>query len=436
MSEICNICLLDKPLNTYCTSCSILLCVDCIESHVNQYEIKHKIINYEIYLQESERNLIERKQTMRNINSSLKEKLLEANLEIDGQFKQVSELINNERNCLKAFVDTVYSNMLAQAELDFESNTILFQSILNEVSIDDSIKSLTLDDTGKMVYTEKIIPAIPLDLETHILKQLSFDIEVYPTAKPIYLYSIKFNSCSIFQFDILTEEETIINIKNFKFKSYGAWCLIGSEIVYTGGWTQGNLSNEVFLINTLHWTLEPKPGMIIPRYQHGLACLNETVYAFGGATATGISCLCEKWEIGSKTWTPISNMNTPKAQMGICIVNEEIYISGDMGIEKYDPITDTFIIIPVAFETSLLSVLVPKEDSILIFRGSEASLLELHPSPMMFKLSEIGKTDLWSTTHPVHILETVYFVSDNSRIVYCYDLQEKTFDMITDLNSF
>jgi hypothetical protein len=75
--------------------------------------------------------------------------------------------------------------------------------------------------------------------------------------------------------------------------------------------------------------------------------------------------------------------------MGVCVLNDQIYVSGETEIERYDPTTDEFIVLPIRFEGNFLSVLVSKDESIIIFRGTEVTQLELSPSPMAFKFAEI-----------------------------------------------
>ncbi|OMJ67640.1 hypothetical protein SteCoe_35146 [Stentor coeruleus] len=371
---------------------------------------------------------------MKNVNSWLREHLLEANIEVDNQYKETLKRLESKKDFLDTLIDQVLTEKLSASTESFKSNKIALDLMLTDNALNSLANEISLQDISRMIYSETIVPNISKELEVCIEKELAFDIQVFPTGKPIPLYSFKSNSSKVYMFDILTEEEVITTIKNFDCKSFAGWCFANNNIIYTGGWKQGYASYEVFEINTAKWIVEPKPNLLIPRYQHSAIFVKNAVYVFGGATKNGITKTCEKWEINSGCWQRISDMEEGKTQMGICTVAGKIFLSGECEIEKYDPEMDRFVKIPIIFEVKLLSLLVAKENSFLIFRAGEVNEIECKNNYTSFKIAEIEAIDLWSTTQPVLKLNRVYFVTDNNRIVYSFDLQEKKLEVVTDLN--
>ena len=120
--------------------------------------------------------------------------------------------------------------------------------------------------------------------------------------------------------------------------------------------------------------------------------------------------------------------------MSLCAISSQIYISSGPDIEKYDPISNVFTKLPVLFTNKLLSAIVNYEESLLIFRGGEVHQLDLTPSPIMFRTAVVENIDLWSTTAPILQSNKIYFIQDNTRLVYCFDIIEKTLQLIADLN--
>mmetsp|Transcript_28127 Transcript_28127/g.27834 ORF Transcript_28127/g.27834 Transcript_28127/m.27834 type:complete len:87 (+) Transcript_28127:339-599(+) len=86
-------------------------------------------------------------------------------------------------------------------------------------------------------------------------------------------------------------------------------------------------------------------------------------------------------------------MNKSKAQMGICELKGIIYISGEKEIESFNPITNEYKELPIVMEGRFLSVLVPRQNSILMFRGDELREIEIEPRLIEFIVSPIRKTE-------------------------------------------
>ena len=432
MSEPCSHCVNNTPADTYCLNCSSLLCTGCINEHFESNSTRHQLVNYQVFLEQNYSKIESKKSTMKNVSCWLKDRLIDANLEVDSQYLQVLDLIKQKQSFLHTRVDQVFNEKL---------NEYKSLSKLNEKTLEFMLSSsplinpeiLTTEDTENFIFSEIFNPCLKRDLEVSIGKELNYNLEIYPVGKPVPIYSFRPNSSQVFMFDILSEEEVVMNVKNFECKSFASWCLMGSIIIYTGGWKQGYSSFEVFEINTSKWVVEPKPHLLTPRHQHAVICVGESVYVFGGATKTGLTNLCEKWEYSKDKWVDIQAMQAPKAQMGICALGKDIYISGDSQIERYSTETDTFSTLNIKFEYRLLSTLVSKNDNVLIFRPGQMLEYETQ-TELLFKVSDTEDIDLWSSTHPVLMMDKVYFFLEHLKIVYCFDLVSKRLEILTDFN--
>ena len=434
MSEKCILCFDNKTANTFCKPCNALFCDDCVDTHINLFDAEHTIINYQLYLEQNESKIHERKSTMKTITVGLRERLVEANIEVDNQHAEIISLINSKKEELHQQIDAFYDAKIEEISGELNSARITLESMLTDLSLQELAKYFSPEDCEKMLFLEEISPQISKDLEASLRNELGYNLEIYPSGKQLPLYSFKSNSSLLFQYDILSEEEATMNIKNFECKTYAGWCLAESNIIYTGGWKQGYSSYEAFEINTRKWSIEHLPNLLTPRHQHAAIYLSGTVYIFGGASQKGLTRTCEKWRKTTASWENLSQLKSPKTQMSVCVVGTHIYISSDSEIERYEPDSDTFTILPIIFESKLLSVIVAMEESILLFRGGEVSHLEITPSPIIFRTATIEVVDLWSSTSPILKSNKIYFIMDNTRIVYCYDIIEKTLELLADLN--
>ena len=432
MSEPCSHCINNSPADTYCLTCSTLLCNECISQHFESSSTRHQLINYQIFLEQNFSKIESKKSIMKNVSCWLKDRLIGANLEVDSQYLQVLNQIKEKQALLHTKVDQIFDQKL---------NDYKNLSNLNEKTLEFLLSSSTLinpeiittEDTENFIFSEIFNPNLTKDLEFSIAKELNYNLEIYPVGKPVPIYSFKPNSSQVFMFDILSEEEVVMNVKNFECKSYAGWCLMGSNIIYTGGWKSGYSSFEVFEINTSKWVVEPKPHLLTPRHQHAAICIDKTVYVFGGATKTGLTNLCEKWEYSKDQWIEIQSMQVPKTQMGICVVGKDIYLSNDSEIEKYCTKTDSFSGVNIKFEFRLLSTLVSKDYHVLMFRPGEVLEYETE-NGLLFKVCNTENIDLWSSTHPVIKMDKVHFFLENLRIVYSFDLVSKKLEILTDFN--
>ena len=150
----------------------------------------------------------------------MKERLLEANCEVDQQLDELIELINLKKQELFTIIDEIAAENVLNNNQNLKSAKITLESMSTDHSILELSKNLILEDVSKMVYSEKTAPSISKDLETSLKNEFNYYIEVYPSARPYPLYSFKPGSELVYEFDVLSEEETIKPIKNFESKTY------------------------------------------------------------------------------------------------------------------------------------------------------------------------------------------------------------------------
>jgi hypothetical protein len=304
---------------------------------------------------------------MKNVSSWLKERLVEANLQIDAQFAEVVEKIRAKQHFLYTLVDKIFEEKVLEQVETFEINEQALELMAKGKNLVNR-QIITQQDVESFIFAEMICPGLSQDLEIALSKELNYNLEIYPTSKPVPLYSFKPNSSQVFMFDILTEEEVIMNVKNFECKNCAGWCLFDSKIFYTGGWKLGYSSFEVFEINTSKWSVVPRPSLNYPRHQHATIFANGCVFVFGGAGKLGLLTACEKWNLSDQNWKVICHLPNPITQMGICNVGNFIFLSGGLEFERYSILKDCFFRLPVRFYGRVLSTLVEYGSNILIFR--------------------------------------------------------------------
>ena len=429
MPDPCTFCSKENS-NTYCMTCYSLFCSDCAYLHISSIDSSHQLINYQLFLEQNETKANIKKETMKNVSSWLKDRLIQANLDIDQQCSDSILSIQGKRAALHTLVDKIYEEKLLEQKEAADVN----QKALELMSKSKTLVNrqiITQHDVDSLVFSEIFTPGISHELEQAIHKELSYNIEVYPTSKPISLYSFKANSSQVFMFDVLSEEEVIMNVKNFECKSYAGWCMVGPNIIYTGGWKQGYSSFEVFEVNVTKWIVQPHPHLLNPRHQHGVQYADEAVFVFGGAGKAGLLTACEKWRLSEDSWRSICSLPNPITQMGICTVGKFIYISGGAEFERYSISKDCFFRLSARFEGRVLSTLVPWDSDVLIFRPGELWQYECETA-LIFKITDLEYIDLWSSTHPVVRLGKIFFFIEGLRIVYSYDVYKKKLEFVTD----
>jgi hypothetical protein len=149
------------------------------------------------------------------------------------------------------------------------------------------------------------------------------------------------------------------------YQKYLSLCAIPEEkMIITGGYNilLKEITNTVFQINIYDINdIKPLQLMKYKRHSHSCIYLPDYVYCIGGygynddifnKTSSIIISLksCERYNIKTKEWKIIKELNSARASFGSCIYNNNIFVFGGYdnenilsSIEKYEPITNIWI---------------------------------------------------------------------------------------------
>ena len=108
-------------------------------------------------------------------------------------------------------------------------------------------------------------------------------------------------------------------------------------------------SSNAYSLDLRSFQLTPLPSLGTPRNFAGVAMANSYIYVFGGR---GLSS-CEKMQLPSKPWAPISSMKCTRYGFTPCSFRELFYlVSADPEskgiVETFYPNTETFAALPVS----------------------------------------------------------------------------------------
>ncbi len=120
----------------------------------------------------------------------------------------------------------------------------------------------------------------------------------------------------------------------------GAYCSSGYASVYLN-------TVEMYDPDTNSWTA--KANMPTARRCHGVAAVNNKIYAIGGQNSSGSYVnTVEEYDPATNTWTTKASMTTAREEAGIAALNGKIYAMGGIStsylstLEEYDPVADTW----------------------------------------------------------------------------------------------
>ena len=173
--------------------------------------------------------------------------------------------------------------------------------------------------------------------------------------------------------------------KNLGLYNNTSLCSLPEQIIImTGGSHKitGEPSNKIFKIDTNNINeVKILKSMKKPRYNHACIFLNNYIYCIGGyehinkknAIISTISS-CEKYDIKQNKWKLIREMTHPRACMGKCIYNEQIFVFGGYcnklllsSIEKYEPYSDIWITFSIKLPKKIAEMGVINIDNKFIF---------------------------------------------------------------------
>ncbi|CAG9327193.1 unnamed protein product [Blepharisma stoltei] len=436
MSYYCGICNNLNEASLICTVDNEKFCEKCLEFHMKNDQFdEHKIQPIEFYEEEKQKEEQRSIENSQKVSEALRDRILKEHGLLDSYVEEIKSLLVKKRDYLHQIIDNIIQKQIEECYEVRDSARVEMELLLKELSVDYShnIEASDLVERFQTIEETHNLKFLEIRNATHneslgkVLKQeLNYALQYYPYGKPISLYYFKPVSDQLSLYNGASNSLNSIEIPSQVFKDYPAYCKLPDDtVLYSGGWQNNSSCSEVFLIDPRFREIEIKPSLKTARHQHSMIYYNGAIYVFGGATATGITNSSEKWIIGDSEWKPNGFMNKSKAQMGICELKGIIYISGEKEIESFNPATNEFKELPIVMEGRFLSVLVPRQNSILMFRGGDLREIEIEPRLIDFIVSPIRKTEWWCPTQPVWVGSQIFLFTDYSKTVYCYDMRDK-----------
>lgn len=137
------------------------------------------------------------------------------------------------------------------------------------------------------------------------------------------------------------------------------------NIYLSGGSHPDNIHTKLkkfYMVDYSNRTLSPMSDMLVPRSSHCLCYLDGYIYAIGGiSNQSKFTQKCERFNLISKTWEPIADLNRNAVASCCCSFNDsKIFKFGGIlspdqlnrYIEMYDPAKNSWELIDAIFTES------------------------------------------------------------------------------------
>lgn len=235
------------------------------------------------------------------------------------------------------------------------------------------------------------------------------------------------NNSSIVLYDIHTGQFTTGTLK----ASYGAnymYCLLKEDRLLAV-----NLERTVE-ISLIDYEEEGESKLNIGRLWPGMIKIGPFAYVFGGNTSPAITS-CEKYPVKTKNWIKISDMNGPKSCFTPCQVRNEVYLCcfnpDSKPFEAFNPVTEAFRELPVAYTSSLHGSVTFLIENTLYIVAYEKILLKWQLSkpsldPVIAIALGSSQNNASSNIPPVRRGKQVYWVCYYDGSLVQFDLNEQS----------
>jgi len=167
-----------------------------------------------------------------------------------------------------------------------------------------------------------------------------------------------------------------------------------------------------------------------PRKSSGLIKVENCVYALGGRQGPlcKISSACEKWDIRTKVWTRITNMNYGRSYFTPCSFKTLIYLaSADIedgrSVETFDPLKELFTVLEVSLPPQLGA------GSVAFVVNGELCLLTTNKQMAQWKIESEREFRLTAIDRKCGSRQQPFIIGTNALIVF-EDMVQK-FDLKT-----
>ena len=255
-----------------------------------------------------------------------------------------------------------YKNGSIQYNQNQNNKNIIFQNANNNEIILNNNNQRPISQSSISFKNSQIINYNSKDEIENFYKIMKINNEI-----AVYCFT-NLNCCLIYH--IPTQNWKYIPYQNelsqrISYQKYSSVCLIPEEkMIITGGYNtiSKEITNIVFQINIYDVNdIKLLQSMKIQRYSHSCIYLSNYVYCIGGygynndksnqSSSIVVSLKsCERYNIKTKEWKIIKELNSARACFGSCIYNNNIFVFGGYdnknilsSIEKYEPITNIWI---------------------------------------------------------------------------------------------
>ncbi|CAG9324089.1 unnamed protein product [Blepharisma stoltei] len=252
------------------------------------------------------------------------------------------------------------------------------------------------------------------------LSKLTLEIKKNPPKNPNALYCFFPNQLIIYHIDSGNVEQMSLHNKDLGIKG-NAWTFSPDGYIFATGGLSLSAKRYLWIFNTNNYQLDPGPPMKIPRYNHASLISGNYLYVIGGCNFASIKD-CERFNLISKKWQQIGNLNVARENLAACVHKGRIFVAGGIkenSIESYNAVNNKFSLLRIQMPIGGSSLMFSYKDQILIFHCKQISTFDTISCSDYQSLEE---EEWWSPTDVVEKNGSFYFISRGT--VYKYDPNE------------
>lgn len=130
-----------------------------------------------------------------------------------------------------------------------------------------------------------------------------------------------------------------------------AAAFLDGALYVAGGKSMRQYEEKLWVYDVQRDTWVARGSLSSGRGHIGMAALHGSLYAVGGMSCVGgisqVLASCEKFDPGSDMWLPIASLSQARAYHGVAVINDHLYAIGGYdgarwlsSVERYDPLRD------------------------------------------------------------------------------------------------
>ena len=226
-----------------------------------------------------------------------------------------------------------YEDIFEELEAEIEKAEQQTLAQIDQLEYDPENVSYT-KERDVHIMKEKNPDKITKDFEKCINSLLRTDVVIRPSfRKDTYLkiHSFQWKSSQIHTYNLMSNvlETTIINTQ-FNVPLFSRSIAVENGDIYLiGGLVKPYYLKTTFFLDEASNVLVKRANMNLPRADHSLIYLAGYIYAVGSYVHNRCNSTCERYDIYKNKWMPIASLNTGRAGIGLCSVdNAYLYAFG------------------------------------------------------------------------------------------------------------